>query len=166
LQKASVGIEIDRTTGGRKNFINDPGNYKVLNLLIMDKSKMTAAEIYNATLENSRRLKARDIYNQLQHDISNFNWVKISPNSEYTPIPPTQIRGDPNKRLPDPACPRFNEIVDYIISTRDVHAWDTFHFEISEHVLYAHIRRHGVLIISPEEWRDFLIFCNNNGGLF
>lgn len=166
MQKTPVGLVLDLTTGNRKSLMKDPGNYKSLDQLIIDNSKMTTAEISSATLENSRRQKARDIYNQIKQDVADLNWIKVPPNSEYIPIPDTQIRGDFNKKLPDPYCPRFAEIVDYVHATRDVHSWDTFHFETPEHVLYAHIRRHGVLIISPEEWRDFLIFCSNKNGLF
>lgn len=69
---------------------------------------------------------------------------------------------DPNRRLPTPPCPRSGEIRDYLFVTRDQLAWDSFHFQISEHILFAYIKRQGGLLLTPEESRDFLIVCNNN----
>ncbi|CZR60436.1 uncharacterized protein PAC_10332 [Phialocephala subalpina] len=134
--------------------------------IIIDVSKMTEEEIGRARRENARRLRGREIIKQVSALKAEVDKVGASVTNPSDYNPRSGFSSDGNKLLPTPPCPRFNEIRQYLFNTRVTLAWDTLHFRIPDYVLYAYIKREGGLQITFEEWRDFLITCNNNKMLF
>lgn len=135
--------------------------------IIIDEGKMTAEEILRARRENTRRIRAREIIREVSTMRAEANKIQLgvtNASDDYTSR--LSFLSDGNKSLPTPRCPRFNEIRQYLFDTRSTLAWDSLHFRIPDYVLYAYTKREGGLQISFEEWRDFLITCNNTRTLF
>lgn len=65
-----------------------------------------------------------------------------------------------------PICPRYDEIRNYLINQRRELAIDTMKFRMPEHTLHQYIRRNGGIDLSAEEWRGFLLNCNERKNLF
>lgn len=59
--------------------------------------------------------------------------------------------------LPEPA--RFQEIRDFLFRYRETLALDTLFTPIPENTLLAYIHRVGVITLTVEELREFLIHC-------
>jgi hypothetical protein len=69
---------------------------------------------------------------------------------------PRMLPSDLNA-LPEPA--RFQEIQDFLFGNRETLALDTLFTPIPENTLLAYINRVGVITLTKEELREFLIYC-------
>ncbi|KAF8865029.1 hypothetical protein BDZ45DRAFT_471392 [Acephala macrosclerotiorum] len=160
------GIRYDRikqseTVGYAKKAVEEKDD------IIIDASKMTEAEIVRARREDARRIRGREIIRQISTLRAKAQKVEAGvtdPSDGYSLRSAFLSNG--NTLLPTPPCPRFNEIRQFLFVTRSTLAWDSLHFRIPDYVLYAYIKRDGGLQIDFEEWRDFLITCNNTKTLF
>ncbi|KAE8452935.1 hypothetical protein EG329_012122 [Mollisiaceae sp. DMI_Dod_QoI] len=169
LQRAPWGNKFVAASG-YAGLCEDPAKHRIQDYIIIDRSKMTEVQMLAAQKENSRRQQAKDITSKI---LALYQANKKVPviymgNSvyRYQRKNSASISNDPNKILSTPNCPKFNLILYFVITTREVLAWDTLHFKLSEHILYAHITRYKKDVFTADEWRDFLITCSNNNMLF
>jgi hypothetical protein len=124
-------------------------------------SNMSAEQQTYFRVENLRRSRAMQIYQSM---------TQSTESSSHPPNPLLEKDEDFNEKAEVLIfeCPRWDEITQYLFTNRGPLelAFDTMTFDIPEPTLYRYVMDRGGLAITPEEFRQFLLFTNNKKQLF
>ena len=142
---ALISVEIENKRRGTAE--------RVIKSLNEVRTKDSAAE--RAILEN--------LLEDETETVSMEEWIQAG-RSLYLPPEPAEepyrgpriLPSDLNE-LPEPA--RFQEIRDFLFRNRETLAFDTLFTPIPENTLLAYINRIGLITLTIEELREFLIYC-------
>ncbi|RDW62041.1 hypothetical protein BP6252_11474 [Coleophoma cylindrospora] len=168
----SIGIEkyFRRNSQGEDVLTNDGimwGSPFATNPIAIDVSKMSAADVSAAMLENERRSQAALI----QHlaTLAGQERAAFDLEAVNTGIHSQADRPYAEGELesPDsPHVPRFNEIRQHLVAyywQLGIHSFDS---QLPENTMLKYILEHGVLKLTAHEWRKFLRRCEQEKILF
>jgi len=141
---------------------------KAPKLIPIDESRMSLVQQQRAEKENSRRVYVNRILDKAENPrgvpqnederlekLARYNYNENDMATKSVPF-----------YRPHISSRRYNEIGNYLIDHYLDLALDTLYFEINEHVFMSHIMKQGNLDMDPNEWRAFLIRCNEENRYF
>jgi hypothetical protein len=120
---------------------------------------MTAEQIILSNFENTRKVRAKRVRNQLLYLRQSAYVIAEIQTKAILVDANTAPRPGPEK--PEiPFSPRWHEIIDYLFNNRLELALDTMDFRMPQHTLYDYVMRREEISLSSDEWRDFLEVCS------
>jgi hypothetical protein len=130
----------------------------------MNLAEATAARIQNTRVRSLERIKsAMDLADAQRRELQEkLKLPKVGLGLE------APDNGGVFEEIAPLSCPRYKEISQYLLANRRQGklCLDTMKFEIAENTLLNYILELGGLVISPEEWRDFLRVSEAKQGEF
>jgi hypothetical protein len=171
----SSGTKFNTTDGSWEEFEKD-SKHKARNhlgknppkMIPIDESKMSPTQQRRAKKENRRRAYANRILDsaEIPHGVPEDEGERLETLARYKYNEYNVATDTVPFYRPYISRKRYNEICKYLIDHYLDLALDTLYFETKEHVMLSHIIEQDNFELEPNEWRAFLIRCQEENKYF
>jgi hypothetical protein len=173
------GSGVDPEDGDMERFAQSrrKGDDHMLPDIISKRRGETPEDLLYTQYENARRAQARNVLDlidlrQEQRVERAKEQQKILQNHDHgdkiekQPVDQSNFAIGPPFYRPEISTKRYTEIRNHLFALYDDLALATMYFPISEHLLLSYILAEDESSMNPNEWRAFLIRCENEQNLF